>query len=83
MQKIFPYAIPPLVLGTVLFTAPRAAAKPDFTKRTGKQCIYCHAGDWTSGKYTEAGQYFKDHNTFKGYVPKPQPPSQEKAPAKH
>ncbi len=49
-----------------------AAANPDWTKKEHKQCTYCHVGPWDSHKYTEAGQYYKDHGySFKGYVPKP------------
>lgn len=48
-----------------------AAANPDWTKKERKQCVYCHVGAWDSHKYTEAGQYYKDHEySFKGYVPK-------------
>lgn len=63
-----------LAVGLGLFSQP-SWANPDFTKRTGKQCTYCHVGSWDSGKYTEAGQYFKEHHTFKGYVPKVPPKS--------
>ena len=50
-------------------------ANPDFTKRTGKKCVFCHAGSWDSGKYSEAGRYFKEHHSFKGYIPKAPPKS--------
>ena len=53
----------------IFFTSENSLANPDFTKRTAKKCFYCHTDEWTSGKYTEAGRYFKVHNTFKGYVP--------------
>ena len=62
--------------GLGVFAVPQTStANPDFTKRTGKTCLYCHVGTWTSGKYTDAGQYFKEHHTFKGYVPKVPPKS--------
>ena len=65
-----------LAVGLGLFTMSQPSqANPDFTKRTGKQCAYCHVGSWDSGKYTEAGQYFKEHRSFKGYVPKAPPKS--------
>jgi hypothetical protein len=71
MKKICQYAVPGLVLAAGLFLTPqKSAANPDYTKMTGKKCVYCHIGDWTSGKYTEAGLYYKEHRTFKGYVPK-------------
>lgn len=80
-----------LWVGFGIFSMPEnSVANPDFTKRTAKKCVYCHTGEWTSGKYTEAGQYFKVHHTFKGYLPQapatqqnPTTASKEKAPAKH
>jgi hypothetical protein len=77
-MKSFNCILPGLVLavGLGLFSMPQPSlANPDFTKRTGKQCTYCHVGSWDSGKYTEAGQYFKEHRSFKGYVPKAPPKS--------
>jgi len=71
----FKWVIPAVILtGGVCLTPSNSAANPDFTKRTGKKCVYCHVGDWTSQKYTEAGKYFKEHNTLKGFVPKEQAP---------
>jgi len=72
-MKNFKCILPGMVLaaGLGLFSRPQPSlASPNFTKRTGKQCTYCHVGSWDSGKFTEAGQYFKEHRTFKGYVPK-------------
>ncbi len=56
--------------GLTMLVPQRAQANPDFTKKTGKKCLYCHIGDWTSGKFTEAGEYYREHRTFKGYAPK-------------
>ena len=72
-MKNFKCILPGMVLAAVfgLFSVPQPSlASPDFTKRTGEQCTYCHVGSWDFGKFTEAGQYFKEHRTFKGYVPK-------------
>jgi hypothetical protein len=61
-----------LIVGMLVMGAKPAAANPDWTKKERKQCIYCHVGAWDSGKYTEAGQYYKDHEfSFKGFVAKP------------
>jgi hypothetical protein len=77
MRKMLKYVIPGLVLAAGVFLTPqKSAANPDFTKRTAKKCVYCHIGDWGSGKFTDAGIYYKDHATFKGYVPKEQSPQQ-------
>jgi hypothetical protein len=61
-----------LTVGVLALGVRPATANPDWTKKERKQCVYCHVGTWDSGKYTEAGQYYKDHQfSFKGYVPKP------------
>jgi hypothetical protein len=61
-----------LMAGILVIISPKpAAAKPDWTKKERKQCVYCHVGSWDSGKYTEPGQYYKTHEySFRGYVPK-------------
>ncbi len=61
-----------LVVGMLAIGARPAAANPEWTKKERKRCVYCHVGAWDSGKFTEAGLYYKDHEfSFKGYVPKP------------
>jgi len=62
---------PALVLMSGVVVLQRdSLALPDYTKKTRKECIYCHERSPSSGKYTEAGEYYKDHGTFKGFVPK-------------
>jgi len=43
--------------------------KPEFTKKEGKPCTFCHP----AGKFkelTEAGKYYKEHNySLQGYKP--------------
>jgi hypothetical protein len=55
-----------LALG-LLVTASLALTKPDFTKREGKPCTFCHP----AGKFkelTEAGKHYKEHNrSLEGY----------------
>jgi hypothetical protein len=44
-----------------------ATAKPDYAKKEGKACTFCHvkAG---SKELTEAGKYYKEHDhSLKGY----------------
>ena len=88
MLKLFQYAIPGLVLAAGICLTPKdSAANVDYTKMTGKKCVYCHIGDWTSGKFTDAGIYFREHHTLKGYVPPakgyvPPAPPKEKTAAK-
>lgn len=50
-----------------------AAAQPDFTRTQRKQCGFCHVGAWTSGKLTEAGTFFNQKHTLKGFTPKAEP----------
>ena len=42
-------------------------SKPEFTKKEGKPCTFCHP----AGKFkemTEAGKYYKEHNySLEGY----------------
>jgi|GEM_PF-916213 len=68
--------IPSLVLtaGLVL-SAKISPAKPEYTRRTRKDCEFCHPPD--SRKLTPAGEYFREHkNSLKGYQP-PEPDNQK------
>ena len=61
------WMIPTLILtaGFVL-SAKLSPAKPDYTRRTHKDCEFCHPPD--SRRLTPAGEYFRDHgNSLKGY----------------
>jgi hypothetical protein len=55
-----------LVLG-LLVMASLGLTKPEFTKKEGKPCTFCHP----AGKFkelTEAGKYYKEHNySLEGY----------------
>jgi len=45
-------------------------AKPEYTRRTKKECVFCHP----KGGYTlnDAGRYYRDHHySLEGYKPKP------------
>ncbi len=46
---------------------PLATAKPEYAKKEGKACTFCHvkAG---SKELTDAGKYYKEHNhSLEGY----------------
>jgi hypothetical protein len=48
--------------------AASALANPEYSRRTGKECNYCHPPN--NFHLNEAGQYYKDHGkSLKGYVP--------------
>ena len=75
--------VPALVLTTGLVLSVKISpAKPEYTRRTRKDCQFCHPPD--SRKLTPAGEYFRDHgNSLKGYRPPEQTNKKESAkPAK-
>ena len=68
---------PALILTAGLFFSVKSSpAKPDYTRRTGKDCEFCHPPN--SRKLNQAGEYYRDHRySLKGY--QPPEPSPEKA----
>jgi hypothetical protein len=49
-----------------------AVAKPEYTRRTSKDCGYCHQPPGYN--LNDAGKYYAYHNhSLKGYAPKPKP----------
>ncbi len=77
-----------LIAGWVL--APRASvARPSYTKMERKECAYCHLAEGGKISYagemklTDAGRYYKDHRTLKGFQEKsPNKDSGSSAPSK-
>ena len=70
LKLIAPSGIAPaLILAAGLLVPVRISpAKPDYTRRTGKDCEFCHPAD--SRKLNQAGEYYRDHgNSLKGYRP--------------
>jgi hypothetical protein len=70
-------AVAAVFSGAFFFSAAPGAAKPEYARRTQKDCNFCHPRD--SWNLTDAGKYYRDHHySLQGYVPpKPQPkPSQ-------
>ena len=53
-------------------------ANPEYSRRTGKECNYCHPPN--SFRLNDAGKYYKEHGkSLKGYVePKPAPHTEKK-----
>jgi hypothetical protein len=60
-----------LTLATVLVVVARpSGAKPEYTRRTSKDCAFCHQPPGYN--LNEAGKYYVDHNhSLKGYTPPP------------
>ena len=52
----------------LLLNASGSWAKPDYSRRTKKECSFCHPPD--SWNLTEAGKYYRDHKySLEGYKP--------------
>ena len=70
--------VPALILFTgLLLSVMSSPAKPDYTRRTGKDCEFCHPPN--SRKLNEAGEYYRDHhNSLKGYQPSNKPAAKSK-----
>ncbi len=54
-----------------------ASANPEYSRRTGKECNYCHPAN--TFRLNDAGKYYKEHKSLKGFVlppatPVPNPP---------
>ncbi len=57
------------ILG-LLFAASTIWATPEYGRKTGKECNYCHPPN--NFQLNEAGKYYQEHHkSLKGYVPKP------------
>ena len=53
------------------FFASVGSAKPDYTRRTNKECEFCHPPN--SRQLTEAGKYYQEHkNSLAGFKPSEQ-----------
>ena len=55
----------------VLALAASVSAKPEYTRKTTKGCAFCHQSPGYN--LNEAGKYYADHGSLKGYPPKPKP----------
>ena len=59
-------------LAWLLVDARPGVARPEYTRRTKKECLYCHPPD--SFRLTDAGKYYQEHRTLDGYVPPKEKP---------
>ncbi|HTS69941.1 MAG TPA: hypothetical protein VMO17_13250 [Terriglobia bacterium] len=57
-----------ILIGLALILAlPFGMGKPEYAKKEGKACTYCHPAGKMK-ELTPAGQYYKDHNhSLEGY----------------
>jgi hypothetical protein len=57
-----------LVTAAILFTPAISVAKPEYSRRTKKECGFCHPKD--SWDINDAGKYFRDHqHSLEGFKP--------------
>lgn len=55
-----------VITGTLLTLA---TAKPEYSKKEGKNCAFCHV-KMGSKELNDAGKYYKEHNhSLEGYKP--------------
>jgi hypothetical protein len=58
------------------FSADSGVARPDYSRRTQKECNFCHPPD--SYNLTNAGKYYRDHHySLRGYTPPAKPDSKQ------
>ncbi len=75
---IAPFGI--LVLGLMMMPQ-KTPAKPDYTRRTRKDCEFCHPPN--SRLLNDAGKYYQEHkNSLNGYQPKEEAPKEQQKEAK-
>ncbi|HEX4278143.1 MAG TPA: hypothetical protein VHZ74_22470 [Bryobacteraceae bacterium] len=56
------------VFAAILYLAPSPGlATPEYSRRSDKECSYCHPAKGYS--LNEAGKYYKEHKTLRGYSP--------------
>lgn len=67
LKLLLPGAI--LMIGAII-SATGSYAKPEYSKKEGKTCTFCHV-KMGSKDLNDAGKYYKDHNhSLDGYKPK-------------
>ena len=59
-MKLLKVVLATAVLGGVLSVM--STAKPQYAAKEHKKCADCHVGPPADKKFTDMGQYYKDHN---------------------
>jgi hypothetical protein len=68
MRRLWPLLISGSATAALIVGVSPSAAKPEYTRRTRKECAFCHPpGGY---KLNEAGKYYRDHRTLDGYKEK-------------
>lgn len=56
-----------LIALAVVVTVPFSSGKPEYAKKEGKACTFCHPAGKMK-ELTDAGKYYKDHDhSLEGY----------------
>ena len=64
-MKLFKILLASAILTGTLMTV--ATAKPEYAKKEGKKCVFCHT-KMGSKELNDAGKYYKErHNSLEGY----------------
>jgi hypothetical protein len=70
MRRVLVVAAAGAVLVGFIVGAQPAAAKPEYTRKTSKDCAFCHQPPGYN--LNGAGKYYVDHShSLKGYTPPP------------
>ena len=69
MGRLAQFVMPAAILSAGLFFHSTGGwAKPDYSRRTKKECNFCHPKD--SWNLTDAGKYYREHHySLEGYKP--------------
>ena len=69
MGRLLQFVLPAgLLAAGVLLNSTNTWAKPDYSRRTKKECSFCHPKD--SWNLTDAGKYYREHHySLEGYKP--------------
>jgi hypothetical protein len=55
--------------GLILTVTPLLQGIPEYSKKENVPCEFCHTGVGKAD-LNDAGKYYKDHRTLKGYTPR-------------
>lgn len=69
MSRATKWIVPAAIVIAGFFVNTEASyGKPEYARRTGKECSFCHPSD--SWKLNDAGKYYRDHKySLAGYKP--------------
>jgi len=71
MRQVVGVLLGAAAIALVVLAQP-ASAKPEYTRKTSKDCSFCHQPPGYN--LNDAGKYYADHNhSLKGFTPPPKP----------